>query len=139
MDCHQNSALNYGYAIILSAVNREIVASGYNTQLGIFHDNMFNRFNLGSDLMEPLRPIIDRMVLKIDRFDTDSKRMLANVLNEEVMISGRKMHLVNAIGTYVRSVFLAIENHDGSLINFCDYESQSDEVDCVLRSSSEDC
>ena len=139
MDCYQNAALNYGYAILLSAVNREIVASGYNTQLGIFHDNMFNRFNLGSDLMEPLRPIIDRLVLNIDKFDTDTKHALANILNEEVMISGRRMYLNNAIGIYVRSIFSAIEKDDCSLINFCYYESQSDEVDGVLRFACEDC
>ena len=46
-----NACLNYGYAVLLSAINREIVASGYVTQLGIWHDNEFNQFNLGSDLM----------------------------------------------------------------------------------------
>ncbi len=53
-----NAALNYGYAIMLAAVNREISAGGYLTQLGIFHDNVYNQFNFGSDLMEPLRPVI---------------------------------------------------------------------------------
>lgn len=57
-----NSALNYGYAIFLSSVNREIVSNGYITQIGIFHDNMFNDFNLGSDLVEPLRIIVDEYV-----------------------------------------------------------------------------
>lgn len=37
-----NAALNYGYSILMSAFAREIVASGYLTQIGIFHDNMFN-------------------------------------------------------------------------------------------------
>ena len=41
-----NAALNYGYGIILSIFNREIVSSGYLTQIGLFHDNMFNQFNL---------------------------------------------------------------------------------------------
>lgn len=41
-----NAALNYGYGIILSACNREITANGYITQLGLFHDNMFNPFSL---------------------------------------------------------------------------------------------
>ncbi len=41
-----NAALNYGYSIILSAVNREVVANGYLTQIGIFHDNMFNPFKI---------------------------------------------------------------------------------------------
>ena len=50
-----NGALNYGYAVILSAFNREIVANGMNTQLGIAHKNEFNAFNLSCDLMEPFR------------------------------------------------------------------------------------
>ena len=57
-----NAALNYGYGLLLSACNREIVANGYITQLGLFHDNMFNQFNLGSDLMEPFRPLVDKIV-----------------------------------------------------------------------------
>ena len=57
-----NAALNYGYSILLSAFNREIVLNGYLTQLGLFHDNMFNQFNLASDLMEPFRPLVDRLV-----------------------------------------------------------------------------
>ena len=44
-DCSVNSTLNYGYSIILSAFKREITANGYITQLGLFHDNMFNQFN----------------------------------------------------------------------------------------------
>lgn len=39
-----NSALNYGYGIILSAFNREIVSSGYLTQLGIVHSNSFKKY-----------------------------------------------------------------------------------------------
>ena len=33
--------------LYLSAFNREIVSNGYITQIGLFHDNMFNQFNLG--------------------------------------------------------------------------------------------
>lgn len=35
----RNDALNYGYSILLSAINREIVANGYLTALGIHHYN----------------------------------------------------------------------------------------------------
>lgn len=42
-----NAALNYGYGLILSAINREISAAGYLTQLGIFHDNTFNAWISG--------------------------------------------------------------------------------------------
>ena len=63
-DCSVNSALNYGYSIILSAFTREITANGYITQLGLFHDNMFNQFNLASDLMEPFRVLVDKRKTK---------------------------------------------------------------------------
>ena len=61
----ENAALNYGYGILLSALNREIAAAGYLTQLGVFHDNVYNAFNLGCDLMEPLRPLIDNAVMEM--------------------------------------------------------------------------
>ena len=86
-DNHINAALNYGYSIILSAFTREIVANGYLTQLGIFHDNMFNQFNLASDFMEPFRVLIDREVLlmKPVKFEHEEKMQLVNILNHEVM------------------------------------------------------
>ena len=70
-----NAALNYGYSIILSSFTREIVANGYITQLGLFHDNMFNQFNLASDLMEPFRPLVDKCVLemKLEQFEHEEK------------------------------------------------------------------
>ena len=49
-DVPVNAALNYGYGILLSAVNREIVARGYLTQCGICHRSEFNQFNLSCDL-----------------------------------------------------------------------------------------
>ena len=62
-ECAVNAALNYGYGILLSYFNREVVANGYITQLGLFHDNMFNQFNLSSDLMEPFRILVDRLTM----------------------------------------------------------------------------
>ena len=41
-----NAALNYGYSILLSNFNKEIVNNGYLTQLGIHHKSEFNQFNL---------------------------------------------------------------------------------------------
>ena len=130
-DCEINGCLNYGYAIILSAVSREIVGQGYNTQLGIFHHNTFNHFNLACDMMEPLRPLIDLFVLSMDEqtIDSDSKTQMANILNEKVKISGKVNYLNNAIRTYVKSVADAIESNDPNLLQFCDYGYESDETD----------
>ena len=115
-----NAALNYGYGILLSAFNREIAANGYLTQLGLFHDNMFNHFNLGSDLMEPFRPLVDRIVYGMmpDKFEKEEKLRVLSVLNEEVWIGNKREYVNNAIRTYCKSVFDAIEEQDVSMIRF---------------------
>lgn len=115
-----NAALNYGYGIILSSFNREIVSNGYLTQLGLFHDNMFNQFNLGCDFMEPFRPLIDRKVLQMNpqQFEHEEKVAILELLQEEVYIAGRKEYISNAIKIYCKSVFDAICSNDISLIKF---------------------
>ena len=119
-DIPVNAALNYGYSIILSAFNREVVANGYLTQLGLFHDNMFNQFNLASDLMEPFRILIDNVVthMHLLEFGHPEKMELVNVLNKEVFIDGKVQYVNNAIKIYCKSVFDALNEDDSSLIRF---------------------
>lgn len=123
-DCNINAALNYGYSIILSAFTREITANGYLTQLGIFHDNMFNQFNLGSDLMEPFRVLVDRKVfdMTLIEFEHEEKMQLVNLLNEEVIMDGKHYVILNAIKQYVKSVFDALNESDIAQLSFYSYE-----------------
>lgn len=109
-----NAALNYGYTIILSAFNREITANGYLTQLGLFHDNMFNPFNLASDLMEPFRVLVDRTVCSMQfiEFEHEQKMKLVDILNQEVIMEGKHYIVNNAIKRYVKSVFNALNDSD---------------------------
>ena len=115
-----NAALNYGYGILLSTFNREIVANGYITQIGLFHNNMFNQFNLGSDLMEPFRPIVDLWVknMRLDTFEHAEKMEILRMLQKEVLIAGRKEYVSNAIKIYCKSIFDALSDKDTSLIKF---------------------
>lgn len=119
-DCPVNAALNYGYSIILSIFNREVAASGYLTQLGLFHDNMFNQYNLSCDLMEPFRPFVDLTVREMNpmKFDKEEKLQIYAMLNEEIRIDGRTQTFINAIKIYCKSIFAAIEENDISLIRF---------------------
>ena len=57
-----NALLNYGYAIIRAAMARALVSAGFFPALGLFHCNRSNAFCLADDLMEPLRPLVDRRV-----------------------------------------------------------------------------
>lgn len=119
-----NAALNYGYSILLSAFTREITANGYLTQLGLFHDNMFNPFNLASDLMEPFRPLIDRRVLQLQfsELQHEQKMQLVDILNMEIFVNERKEYVANAIKIYCKSVFDAISDEDASQIRFYSHE-----------------
>lgn len=119
-----NAGLNYGYSIILSAFCREIVANGYITQLGLFHDNMFNQFNLASDFMEPFRILVDRTVysMKYEELEHEQKMQLVNILNQEVRIDGRIQYVNNAIKIYCKSIFDALNEDDVSLIRFYSFE-----------------
>ena len=119
-DCNINAALNYGYSILLSSFSREIVANGYITQLGLFHDNMFNPFNLASDLMEPFRPIVDELVygMELGTFEKEEKMELVNILNQTVYINGRSEYVNNGIKIYCKSIFDALSDMDIALIKF---------------------
>lgn len=115
-----NAALNYGYGIVLSAFNREIVSEGYLTQLGIFHDNMFNHYNLSCDLMEPFRIIVDRAVKRYDfqSFSSEEKHLMVDILNNKVTIKRTEQTVLNAIKIYCRSIFEAMNSSDISAISF---------------------
>lgn len=60
-----NNLLNYGYAILRAIVARGLTASGLLPTLGIHHRNKYNAFCLADDIMEPYRPYVDRIVLRI--------------------------------------------------------------------------
>ena len=115
-----NAALNYGYSLLLSTFNRCVVANGYITQLGLFHDNVFNQFNLACDLMEPFRPLVDLKVKKMafPFFEKEEKHERVSLLKEEVTIGNRNEYLTNAIKIYTRSVFDALNDNDVSQIKF---------------------
>ena len=100
-----NAALDYGYAILLSSFNREIVMNGYLTYFGIHHCSQENQFNLASDLMEPFRPFVDYWVKaheRIKELTPDIKYGLVELLSLEIKFNGKKTLLTNAITVYVR-------------------------------------
>ena len=110
-DTPLNAALNYGYAILLSSVNREIAARGYLTQAGICHRHEFNQFNLSCDFMEPFRPLVDRIVF--DNFDgefsKETKLLLVDMLNQGVAYRGGTYRVGSVISLYTADCFKALD------------------------------
>lgn len=107
-----NAALNYGYAIILSTINKEITINGYLTCLGINHRNDYNYYNLTCDLMEPLRVIIDEFIYynKEREFNKEYKMDIVNILNHKFQYQNKELFLTDLIKLYVRNIFKCIEN-----------------------------
>ena len=85
---------------------------------------MFNQFNLGSDLMEPFRPIVDSIVRENMpcKFEHEEKVMMLKTLETEVKISDRTELVSNAIKIYCKSIFDALNDNDTSLIKFYKHE-----------------
>lgn len=112
-----NSALNYGYSIIRSAVARSLVSYGYNCILGVHHINENNAFNLADDFMEPFRPVVDQWVNEhheelVNELSKQNKLALVNLLNIEMIWNNKKMKLHNALDKYVASFTTAIIKSD---------------------------
>lgn len=118
-----NSALNYGYAVLLSTFNKEIISNGYFTELGIHHKNEFNPFNLTCDFMEPFRVIIDSFVYynKDREFNTDYKLDIVNIFNSKYKYNGKQYTLKDIIKLYTKNIFDYLEN-DKKYIGFYIYE-----------------
>lgn len=109
-----NAALNYGYAILLSSFNKEIISNGYLTQLGIHHKNEFNDFNLACDLMEPFRVIVDNFVYyNLEReFNSQYKLDIINIFNSKYLFDGKSYTLKDIIKFYVKNTLESIDNID---------------------------
>jgi CRISPR-associated protein Cas1 len=71
-----NAMLNYAYAVLLSHMRIKAAADGYDPLVGILHDQRRKKKELtpsfALDLMEPLRPVVDRAILQMVRNETFS-------------------------------------------------------------------
>ena len=111
-----NSALNYGYAVLRSAMTRELTLRGYNPALGLAHCGGSNPLNLTYDLIEPYRPFVDKIVFSHLGlpFDRDFKRELIAVLNSSAVYSYKTADVLEIMKNYVNDVVRSLrtgENH----------------------------
>jgi len=102
-----NGMLDYGYAILRTAVLRSLAAHGFIAAIGIAHASKAGSFALADDLMEPLRPWIDRELRHFvqggPRPMEEWMRQAVSVLQLELSISNAKVRLLSAIDLYVQS------------------------------------
>lgn len=116
-DDKRNALLNYGYAVVRSAVARALVASGFLPAFGLNHASITNAFNLADDMVEPFRPFVDRAVWNLtDRgrvgqgiTNVEERRTLASLLTEEVRLGGETITLLVATERVAETLVQAME------------------------------
>ena len=121
-DCDINKFLNYGYSIILSAISRVIKSLGYLTELGIHHIGESNQFNLSCDFIEPIRPLIDSLVIKNVVNDENFKGEMIGLLSTKVNYRNKEYFLDNAIELYVEDMLGFMKTGEVERISFIKYE-----------------
>lgn len=107
-DDNVNTALNYGYTIIASAIIRNLAVYGLNTYLGIHHSSKINNFNLAYDFLEPYRSVVDKFVYDnkediVLPLSFEFRKKLINLLNEEVLHQNKKYTIEYSIGLLIKS------------------------------------
>jgi hypothetical protein len=76
-----NAVLNYLYAILEAEARIAALAVGLDPGLGIIHSDRSNRDSLACDLMEPVRPAVDRFFLDYLERRTFTKEDVFELLN----------------------------------------------------------
>jgi CRISPR-associated protein Cas1 len=78
--------------------------------IGIWHDNQYNAFNLVDDLIEPLRPMVDILIIQIskkytslDPLTSDIKKELCALLSSHLIWEGKEYDLFVVLIYYCAS------------------------------------
>lgn len=107
-----NNLLNYAYAILRGIVARALVASGLLPTFGIHHHNRYNAYCLADDIMEPYRPIADKLIIEIIKekgfpkeLTTEIKASILQLPTTDVLIDGNRSPLMNAVSTTTASLY----------------------------------
>jgi CRISPR-associated protein Cas1 len=112
----ENPFLNYGYAVLRAIVARAICAAGLHPCLGLHHHNQYSMFCLADDLMEPLRPIVDRVVYEItskegapEKLDSQTKQLLLSPLLGRFQVKSEHLTLFEISNQMAASLIKVFE------------------------------
>jgi len=118
-----NNYLNYGYALLRATMARSLVGAGLLPTLGIHHANRYNAYCLADDIMEPYRPLVDRVVCEtVDRYGTDEnisteiKTVLLKIPAMDVVMEGEKSPLMVATQRTAVSLVRCFEGDQRKII-----------------------
>ncbi len=102
----RNHWLDYGYAVLRAATARAICGSGLHPTFGLAHRSKANAFALADDLMEPFRPVIDRVVVSSPTgpLHTEAKRRLIGAVAGRYVVDGENWTLFDILTRVAQSL-----------------------------------
>lgn len=120
---YPNMLLNYAYSVIRAVIARAVVAAGLHPSLGIHHKNQYNSFCLADDLIEPFRPLGDRLVLEVfSEFPDDPglakeiKGRLLGLAYVDCLVEGKVSPLSLAAASVCASLVKSYEGESKEII-----------------------
>jgi CRISPR-associated protein Cas1 len=120
----RNALLNYGYAVVRSAVARALVAVGLIPAFGLNHASVTNAFNLADDVVEPFRPFVDNQVWRLTAKGTvkegqttvEERRLLASILTETAAFGAETVSLLTATEQAAESLVRAMQTSSATVL-----------------------
>jgi CRISPR-associated protein Cas1 len=117
-----NACLNYGYAVVRAVVARAICGAGLHPSLGVHHHNRYDAFCLADDLMEPFRPLVDRVVARLRdargpemALDKEAKRVLLEGVLARYVAEGESRTLFDWAARTASSLAAVVESREQKL------------------------
>ena len=113
-----NILLNYTYTVLRAIVARAVAGNGLLPYIGIKHCNKTNPLPLVDDLIEPFRPIADKLVFEQVMtlpkeeniiLSPDIKRKLVDIITYPVQTDKGLISLNNAIYDFISSLSISYE------------------------------
>ena len=118
-----NSVLNYGYSVLRAIVARAIVAAGLHPSIGVHHHNRYDAYRLADDLMEPFRPLVDRVAAALAAqygfdldLDKDTKRALLSAFMGRYVVDGEDRSLFEVASRAAVSLVLVFQGRRKELL-----------------------
>lgn len=116
-----NAMLNYGYAVVRAAVARALISAGLHPALGLHHRNRGNAFCLADDMLEPLRPLVERAVRALKCagqtvLEPASKRELLSLLTSTVRAGDQTGPLMVGLHRTMASLVRCIQGEEKRLV-----------------------
>ena len=116
-----NPLLNYGYTVLRAAMARAVTAAGLHPSLGVHHHNRYDAMCLVDDLMEPFRPAVDYVVVRLvesgcTEVTSEAKRMLVGVLAADMSTDRGTTPLETCLERAAQSLAQSFEVKQASLV-----------------------